>query len=168
MGEDSGGDEIAAHGPKTFFSKNPYGSCSPLIRSVAALNRVCSPYLPGGRLIQPRHPVLQPWNRGPPPVVVSRVQTRASLLPQDLISELMRRHCTGLTQTLPPLTHRLHRALNPHLHCDIVLGPDITGQTTILQRDAIGIDKVNRLGPLMVHDVRDWHPLGQQLLTLRC
>jgi hypothetical protein len=57
----------------------------------------------------------------------------AGLLPQDLISELVRRRCAGLTQTLPPLTHRLHRAFDTHLHSDIVLGPDITGQTTILQ-----------------------------------
>jgi hypothetical protein len=57
----------------------------------------------------------------------------AALLPQDLISELVRRRCAGLTQTLPPLTHRLHRAFDTHLHGDIVLGPNITGQTTILQ-----------------------------------
>src|SRR5262249_20786615 len=40
----------------------------------------------------------------------------------------------GRAQPLPALAHRLDRALDPHLHGDIVLGPDITGQTTVLER----------------------------------
>src|SRR4029453_19566492 len=47
------------------------------------------------------------------------------------------------------------------------LGPDITGQETVLQRDAIRIVKVDGLRPLMVHDICDGDTLGQQLLPLR-
>src|SRR5688500_9753209 len=72
----------------------------------------------------------------------------------------------GRAQTVPPLSHRLHRALDTHLHADVVPGPDIPGQTTILQRDAIGVCKVDGLGPLVVDDFRDRDPFGQQLLAL--
>src|SRR5215470_13047937 len=72
---------------------------------------------------------------------------------------------TSLAQTLPALAHRLYRALDPHLHRDIVLSSDITAQTTVLERDAIGIGKVDGFGPLVVHDICDCDSFGQQLLT---
>src|SRR5262249_52349429 len=49
---------------------------------------------------------------------------------------------------------------------DIILSPDIPGQTTILQGDAIGIVKIDGLGPLVVDNVRDHNSLVYQLLTL--
>ena len=50
--------------------------------------------------------------------------------PDDFVQEVIK---SGRRLVIPALAHRLYRAFDPYLHGDIVRGPDVTTQTTVLQ-----------------------------------
>lgn len=85
--------------------------------------------------------------------------TRTSSV-QARSTERVRGGQVSSAQAFPARSHVLHRALKPHLERHIIRRPDIPRQTAILQRDAIGIPKVDGLRPLVVDDIRDFDPLG--------